>query len=78
MTLTDKLKILHDRVKANQTQFDLDRKAAKISALLSKELDKYEYLTGENLWYKPEVIFKFEYSLLDGVNNKVKSKTNKT
>ena len=78
MTLTDELKILHDRVKANQTQFDLDRKAAKISALLSKELDKYEYLTGENLWYKPEVIFKFEYSLLDGVNNKVKSKTNKT
>ena len=49
MTLTDELKILHDRVKANQTQFDLDRKAAKISALLSKELDKYEYLTGESL-----------------------------
>ena len=29
MTLTDELKILDDKVKANQTQYDLDREAAK-------------------------------------------------
>ena len=48
----------------NQT--DLDRKAAKISALSSNYLDKYEYFTGEDLEYKPSVIeqAKFEYSLL--------------
>ena len=48
MTLTDELKILNDKIKANQAQYDLDREAAKISALSSKELDKYEYLTGED------------------------------
>ena len=55
MALTDELKILNDKIKANQAQYDLDREAAKISALSSKELDKYEYLTGEDLGYKPGV-----------------------
>ena len=32
----------------NEAQYDLDRKAAKISALSSSNLDKYEYLTGED------------------------------
>ena len=44
MTLTDELKILDDKIKANQAQYDLDREAAKISSLSSEELDKYEYL----------------------------------
>ena len=48
MTLTDDLKILNDKIKANQAQYDLDREAAKISALSSKELDKYEYLAVED------------------------------
>ena len=72
MTLTDELKILDDKFKANQAQYDLDREAAKISALSSKELDKYEYLTGEDLGYKPGVVepAKFEYSALGKVFNK--------
>ena len=45
MTLFDEFKILDDKIKANQAQYDLDRETTKISALLSKELDKYEYLT---------------------------------
>ena len=40
MTLTDELKILDDKIKANHVQCDLDREAAKIFALSSKELDK--------------------------------------
>ena len=48
MTLTDELKILDNKIKSNQTQYDLHREAAKISALSSKELDKYEYLTEED------------------------------
>ena len=49
MRLTDELKILDDKVKANQAQYDLGREASKISALSSKDiLGKYEYLIGEN------------------------------
>ena len=50
----------------NEAQYDLDRKAAKISALSSNNLDKYEYLTGEDLGLKPSTIeqAKFEYSPL--------------
>ena len=33
-----------------------DRKVAKISALSSNKLDKYEYLTGEDLGLKPSTI----------------------
>ena len=31
------------------TQYDINRKAAKISALLSSKIDKYEYLTSEQI-----------------------------
>ena len=33
MTLSDELKILDDKIKANQTQHDLDRESATIYAL---------------------------------------------
>ena len=38
MTLTEKVKILNDQIKANKAQYDLDSEAAKISALSSGEL----------------------------------------
>ena len=64
MTLTDEFKILDDKIKVNQGQFDLVREAVKLFELSSKELDKYEYLTGGDLGYKPGVIeqYKFKYS----------------
>ena len=67
MTLTDERKILDDKIKANQAQYDLGREAAKISALSSNDLlEKYEYLTGEDLGYRPSVLqkTKLEYSPL--------------
>ena len=56
----------------NEAQYRLDRKAAKISALSSNNLDKYEYLTGEDLELKPNTIeqAKFEYSPLGKIFNK--------
>ena len=56
----------------NEAQNDLDRKAAKISALFSNNLDKYEYLTGEDLGLKPSTIeqAKFEYSPMGKIFNK--------
>ena len=79
MKLIEYVKILDDKIKANQAQYDLGREAAKISALSSKELDKYEYLTGEDLGYKPDVIqrVKFEYSPLGEAFNKVFKKDDK-
>ena len=50
-----KLRFQTKKIEQNKAQYDLDRKAAKISALSSKELDKYEYLTGEDLGHKPNV-----------------------
>ena len=63
----------------NEAQYDLDRKAAKISALSSNNLDKYEYLTGEDFGLKPSTIeqAKFEYSSLGKTFNKGLDKDDK-
>ena len=56
----------------NESQHNLDRKSVKISALSSNNLDKYEYLTGEDLDLKPNIVeqAKFEYSPLGKIFNK--------
>ena len=67
MTVTDQIKILDNKIKSNQAQYDLGRQATRTYALSSKNvLDKYENLTGEDLGYKPNVFkrAKFEYSPL--------------
>ena len=56
MTITDQIKILNKKNLQNEAQYHLDGKAAKISALSSNNLDKYEYLTGEDLGLKPNTI----------------------
>ena len=72
MTINEQIKILDNKIRSNQAQYDLDRQNAKIPALSSGELDKYEYLTGEDLGYKPDVVqkAKYEYSPLGQVFNK--------
>ena len=72
MTVTDQIKILDRKIKQNEAQYDLGRKTAKISALLSGNLDRYEYLTGEDLFYKPNTVeqAKFDYSPLSKFFNK--------
>ena len=52
MTVNDQIKILDRQIKQNKSQYDLDRKAAKISALFSGNLGKYEYFTDEDLNYR--------------------------
>ena len=72
MTVTDPLEIIDKKIKANQAHYDLDRLAAKISAYSSGDLKKYEYLTGEDLGYKPSVSkqAKFDYSPLSNIFTK--------
>ena len=65
MTINEQVKILDEEIRANKAQYDLVRQAAKISALSSGELERYEHLTGEDLGYSL-----LEYSLLGQVFNK--------
>ena len=61
MTLTGEIKILDDKVWFGE-------KAAKISAFSSKNLlEKYEYLTGEDLGHRPSVLEKLNLIILHWV-----------
>ena len=72
MTVKDQLKIIDNTIRQNQADYDLYRKNAKISTFPSCKFDKYEYLTGEDLGYRLDPVYKgkFEYSPLGQVFNK--------
>ena len=40
---------IEDKIRDEKLQYDISREAAKISALSSGKIDKYEYLTGEEI-----------------------------
>ena len=40
---------IDDKIIDEKLQYDIDKEAAKISALSSSEIDKYEFLTGEEI-----------------------------
>ena len=69
MTRKEQNKILDDKIKANNAQYNLDRMNAEISAYSSGNLPKYEYLTKKDLNYKPNAFehANFEYSPLGKV-----------
>ena len=59
---------INDQIKDEKLQYDINREEAKISALSSEKLYKYEYLTGEDILpSNPQRIIeqtKFTYSPL--------------
>ena len=59
---------INDQIKDEKLQYDINREAAKISALSSRKLHKYEYLTGEDILPSNQqqiiVQTKFTYSSL--------------
>ena len=71
--------ILNKITLQNEPQYDLDRKTAKISALCSNNLDKYEYLTRKDLGFKPSTVeqTEFEYSPWGKIFNKGLSEDDK-
>ena len=79
MTVKEQIKILDNKIRQNKADYDLYRQNAKISALSSGKLDKYEYLTGEDLGYRPDPLekAKFEYSPLGQMFNKGLDKNEK-
>ena len=40
---------INDQIKDEKLQYDINREAAKMSALSSGKINKYEYLTGEEM-----------------------------
>ena len=54
MTRKEQVKILDDKIEANDVQYNLDRMNAEISAYSSGDLPKYEYLTKKDLGCKPD------------------------
>ena len=40
---------IYDQIRYEKLQYDINREAAKTSALLSGKIDKFEYLTGEEI-----------------------------
>ena len=76
---TDQIKILNKKIMQNEPQYNLYRKAAKISALSPNNLHKYEYLTGKDLGLKPCTVeqARFEYSPLGKSFNKGLDKDDK-
>ena len=66
MTKSKQIKILNDKIRANNAQYKIDRLNAEISAFSSGNLDKYEFLTRRDLGYKPKALqeARFEFSPL--------------
>ena len=65
---------IEDQIRDEKLQYDVNREAAKISALPSGKIDKYEYLTGEDILpsNQQQIIeqAKFTYSPLGNASEK--------
>ena len=65
---------INDQIKDGKLHYNINREAAKISALSSGKLHKYEYLTGEDILpsTQQQIIqqTKFRYSPLGRAFNK--------
>ena len=58
MTNSNQIKILNNKIKVNNAQYDINRLNAEISAFSEGDLDKYEFLTRKDLKYKPNELDK--------------------
>ena len=49
MSISEKIKTINNKIEQNKGQYKLDRQTAKISALSSGNVSKYEFLTGKDV-----------------------------
>ena len=67
MNVSEEIKAVNNKIEKNKAQFDLDRQTAKISALSSRNIGEYKFLTGKdvlpenNVLGKAATIKKLEY-----------------
>ena len=74
MSISEKIKAINNKVEQNKAQCNLDRQAAKISALSSGNVSKYQFLTGKDvLPDKAAALKRFEYLPL---GKELKAQTN--
>ena len=70
MSISHKIKAINNKIEQNKTQYNLDWQSAKISALTSKNVSKYEFLTSKDVLPEDDFLEKaaalkrFEYSPL--------------
>ena len=70
MTVRNKIKTINNKIKQIKSPYSLDKQTAKISALSSKNVGKYLFLSGKDvilekyLFEKTSTISRFEYLLL--------------
>ena len=70
MSISEKIKAIDKKMEQNKAQYNLDKQTAKISALSSGNVSKYEFLTGKDVLPEKELVEKaaalkrFEYSPL--------------
>ena len=70
MSISEKIKAINKKMEQNKAQYNLDKQTAKISALSSGNVSKYEFLTGKDVLPEKELVEKaaalkrFEYSPL--------------
>ena len=49
--LYNKIMTINDQIRDEKLLYDINREAAKILALSSRKIYKYEYLTGEEIYH---------------------------
>ena len=56
MTVSEKIKIIDNKMEQNKAQYDLDTQIARILAWSSGNLEKYQFLTGKNVLLEKDLL----------------------
>ena len=56
--ISEKIKAINNKIGQSKGQYNLDRQTAKISALLSGNISKYEYLTAKDVLLEKDLLEK--------------------
>ena len=56
MTISEKTKEANNKIEQIKAQYNLDKQIAKILALSSGNVSKYEFLTGRDLWPEKDLL----------------------
>ena len=62
MSIRDKIKPINNKIQQNKAQYNLDRQTAKISALSSETVSKYEFLPGKDVLPENNLARKSNYN----------------
>ena len=58
MSISEKIKVIKNKIEQNKAQYILDRQTAKISALSSGNVSKYEFLTDKDVLPEKDLLEK--------------------